>query len=68
MKARMIIAIVGTGILGVVCLILSVVCAAMAISATSVSAMLWYGFLALLETGAVVNTAYQITKAIKEWF
>ena len=68
MKARMIIAIVGTGILGVVCLILSVVCAAMAISATSVSAMLWYGSIALLETGAVVNTAVQITKAIKEWF
>ena len=68
MKARMIIAIVGTGILGVVCLILSVVCAAMAISATSVSAMLWYGFLALLETGAVVNTAYQIARVVKEWF
>ena len=68
MKARMIIVIVGTGILGVVCLILSVVCAATAISATSVSMALWYGFLALLETGAVVNTAYQITKAIKEWF
>ena len=68
MKARRIIAIVGTGILGVICLALSVVCAAMAISATSISMALWYGFLALLETGAVVNTAYQITKAIKEWF
>ena len=68
MKARRIIAIVGTGILGVICLGLSVVCAATAISATSVSMALWYGFLALLETGAVVNTAVQITKAIKEWF
>ena len=68
MKARMIIAIVGTGILGVVCLILSVVCVAMAISATSIGVALWYGFLALLETGAVVNTAYQITRVVKEWF
>ena len=68
MKAKMIMVMVGTGLLGVVCLILSVVCAAMAISATSVSAMLWYGFLALLETGAVVNTAYQITRVVKEWF
>ena len=68
MKAKRIIAIVGTGILGIICLGLSVVCAATAISATSVSMVLWYGFLALLETGAVVNTAVQITKAIKEWF
>ena len=68
MKARRIIAIVGTGITGVICLALSVVCAAMAISVTSISMALWYGFLALLETGAVVNTAVQITKAIKEWF
>ena len=68
MKAERIIALVGTGILGVICLGLSVVCAATAISATSVSMALWYGFLALLETGAVVNTAVQITKAIKEWF
>lgn len=68
MKARRIIAIVGTGILGVICLGLSVVCAAMAISATSIGVTLWYGILALLETGAVVNTAVQITKAIKEWF
>lgn len=68
MKAKRIIAIVGTGILGVICLGLSVVCAAMAITATSIGVALWYGFLALLETGAVVNTAVQITKAIKEWF
>ena len=68
MKARRIIAIVGTGILGIICLGLSVVCAATAISATSVSMALWYGFLALFETGAVVNTAVQITKVVKEWF
>ena len=68
MKARMIIAIVGIGILGVACLILSVVCAAVEISATSIGVALWYGFLALLETGAVVNTAYQITRVVKEWF
>ena len=68
MKAKMIMAMVGTGLLGAICLALAVVCAAMAISATSVSAMLWYGFLALLETGAVVNTAYQITRVVKEWF
>ena len=68
MKAKRIIAIVGTGILGVICLGLSVICAAMAISATSVGTALWYGVLALLETGAVVNTAVQVTKAIKEWF
>ena len=68
MKAKRIIAIVGTGILGVICLGLSVVCAAMAITATSAGMALWYGFLALLETGAVVITAVQITKAIKEWF
>ena len=68
MKARRIIAIVGTGILGVICLVLSVICAATAISATSTGTTLWFGLLALLETGAVVNTAVQITKAIKEWF
>ena len=68
MKAERIIALVGTGLTGVICLGLAVICAATAISATSVSMALWYGFLALLETGAVVNTAVQITKAIKEWF
>ena len=68
MKARRIIAIVGTGILGAICLVLAVVCAAMAISATSAGMTLWYGFLALLETGAVVNTAVQITKVVKKWF
>ena len=67
MKAKMIMATVGTGLLGVICLALAVVCAAMAISATSISVTLWYGFLALLETGAVVNTAYQITRVVKEW-
>lgn len=68
MKAKRIIAIVGTIFTGVICLGLNVVCAAMAISATSIGAALWYGFLTLLETGAVVNTAFQVTKAIKEWF
>ena len=68
MKAERIIALVGTGLTGVICLGLSVICAATAISVTSISTALWFGFLALLETGAVVNTAYQITKAIKEWF
>ena len=68
MKARRIIAIVGTGILGVICLGLSVVCAATAISATSASTAWLFGALAVLETVAVVHTAYQITKAIKEWF
>ena len=68
MKAKMIMVMVGTGLLGVICLALAVVCAAMAISATSVGTALWYGGLALLETGAVVNTAYQITKVVKEWF
>lgn len=68
MKAKRIIAIVGTGILGVICLGLSVVCAAMAITATSASTAWLFGALAVLETVAVVHTAYQITKAIKEWF
>ena len=68
MKAKMIMAMVGTGLLGVICLALAVVCAAMAISTTSIGVALWYGFLALLETGAVVNTAYQITRVVKEWF
>ena len=68
MKAERIIALVGTGLTGVICLGLAVICAATAISATSIGTTLWFGLLALLETGAVVNTAYQITKAIKEWF
>ena len=68
MKAERIIVLVGTGLAGVICLGLSVICAATAISATSIGTTLWFGLLALLETGAVVNTAYQITKAIKEWF
>ena len=68
MKAKRIIALVGTGLTGVICLVLSVMCAATAISTTSIGTTLWFGALALLETGAVVNTAYQITKAIKEWF
>lgn len=68
MKAKRIIAIVGAIFTGVMCLGMSVVCAATAISASSTGAVLWYGFLALLETGAVVSTAYQVTKAIKEWF
>ena len=68
MKAERIIALVGTGLTGVLCLALAVVCAATAISATSASTAWLFGALAMLETGAVVNTAYQMTKAIKEWF
>ena len=68
MKAERIIALVGTGLTGVICLGLAVICAATAISATSVGTTLLFSLLALLETGAVVSTAYQITKAIKEWF
>ena len=68
MKAERIIALVGTGLTGVICLGLAVICAATAISATSIGTILLFSLLALLETGAVVNTAVQITKAIKEWF
>ena len=68
MKAKMIIAIIGTILSGVICLGLSVVSAAMAISAHSIDIALLYGFLALLETGAVVNTAVQVTKVVKKWF
>lgn len=68
MKAKLIVAIIGTVLSGVICLGLSVVSAAMAISATSIGMALWYGFLALLETGAVVNTAVQVTKVVKKWF
>ena len=68
MKAERIIALVGTGLTGVICLALAVVCAATAISATSVNTAWLFSALAVLETGAVVNTAYQMTKAIKEWF
>ena len=68
MKAERVIVLIGTGLTGILCLALAVVCAATAISATSIGVALWYGFLALLETGAVVNTAYQITRVVKEWF
>ena len=68
MKAKLIVAIIGTVLSGVICLGLSVVSAAMAISATSIGMTLWYGLLSLLEIGAVVNTAYQITRVVKEWF
>ena len=68
MKAKMIIAIIGTVLSGVICLGLSVVSAAMAISATSIGMTLWYGLLSLLEIGAVVNTAVQVTKVVKKWF
>lgn len=68
MKAKMIIAIIGTILSGVICLGLSVVSAAMAISTPSIGMALWYGFIALLETGAVVNTAVQVTKVVKKWF
>ena len=68
MKAERIITLVVTGLTGVICLGLAVICAATAIAATSIGTILLFSLLALLETGAVVNTAYQITKAIKEWF
>ena len=68
MKAKRIIAIVGTGILGVICLGLSVVCAAMAITATSAGMALGYGFSSLVEAVTVAYIAYHITIAIKEWF
>ena len=68
MKAKLVMVMIGTVLTGVICLVLAVVFAAMAISAISIGSALWYGVLALLETGAVVYTAYQITKAIKEWF
>ena len=68
MKAERVIVLIGTGLTGVLCLALAVVCAATAISATSASTAWLFGSLAVLETVAVVHTAYQITKAIKEWF
>ena len=68
MKAERVIVLVGTGLTGILCLALAVVCAATAISATSASMAWLFGLLAILETVAVVHTAYQITKAIKEWF
>ena len=68
MKAKLIVAIIGTVLSGVICLGLSVVSAAMAISATSIGMTLWYGLLSLLEIGAVVNTAVQVTKVVKKWF
>ena len=67
MKAKLIVAIIGTVLSGVICLGLSVVSAAMAISATSIGMALWYGLLSLLEIGAVVNTAVQVTKVVKKW-
>ena len=68
MKAERVIVLVGTGLTGILCLALAVVCAATAISATSASTAWLFGSLTVLETGAVVNTAYQMSKAIKEWF
>ena len=68
MKAKLIVAIIGTVLSGVICLGLSVVSATMAISATSIGMALWYGLLSLLEIGAVVNTAVQVTKVVKKWF
>lgn len=68
MKAKLIVAIIGTVLSGVICLGLSVVSAAMAISATSIGMALWHGLLSLLEIGAVVNTAVQVTKVVKKWF
>ena len=68
MKAERVIVLVGTGLTGILCLALAVVCAATAISATSIGMALWYGLLSLLEIGAVVNTAVQVTKVVKKWF
>ena len=68
MKAERVIVLVSTGLAGIVCLILSVICAATAISASSVSTAWLFGALAMLETGAVVHAAYQMTKDIMEWF
>ena len=68
MKAERIIALVGTGLAGVICLGLAVICVAAAISETSIGTILLFSLLALVETGAVVYMAYQITKTIKEWF
>ena len=68
MKAERIIALVGTGLTGVICLGLSVICAATAISATSIGTALLFGFLALFEAATVVYIAVQVTKEIKEWF
>ena len=66
MKAQDVMAVIGIILTGILCLGLYVIFAALAISTTSIGMALWYGFLTLLETGAVVNTAYQITKAIKK--
>lgn len=68
MKAEMIKAIVGIGLLGVICLGFSVVLAAMAISAPSIGMALGYGFSSLVEAVTVAYIAYHITIAIKEWF
>ena len=68
MKAERIIALIGYVMSGVMGLILSVVCAAMALSETSITASRAFWFLSLVETGVVVFVAVQITKAIKEWF
>ena len=68
MKAKLVMVMIGTVLTGVICLVLAVIFAAMAISATSIGTALWYGVLALLETGAVVYTAVQVTKVVKEWF
>ena len=68
MKAERVIVLIGTGLTGILCLALAVVCAATAISATSASTAWLFGSLAVLETVAVANTAYQMAKAIIEWW
>ena len=68
MKAKLVMLMIGTVLTGVICLVLAVIFAAMAISVTSIGTAFWHGVLALVETGSVVYTAYQITKTIKEWF
>ena len=68
MKAQDVMAVIGIILTGILCLGLYVIFAALAISTTSIGMALLYGFLALLETGAVVYTAVQITKVVKELF
>lgn len=68
MKAKLIMVMIGTVLTGVACLVLAVIYAAMAISATSIDTTIWCSFISLIETGAVVSTAVQITKVVKKWF
>ena len=66
MKTQEIMAIIGTGITGVICLGLSVIFATLAISAPSIGMTIWYGFWTLLVIALVAIMVYQITESIKE--